>query len=153
MKGLLVGVFFTIKGLFQFISATSVVSFAVPNIWNDINSVTYCGFGYYLFTITVGLIGLMHMVFSTVTVVWSYKYLQRDKRPFDIHFAKQYYENYIGTSCNPAGLDSPSDNCLNTSVASGNIDIMNRNYGATKDYYEMNISLKDSGSQDYGRLH
>ena len=88
----------------------------------------------------VDLIG--PVVFSTV--VKSYKYRQRDERPFDTCFAEQHYENYIGTSCNPAGLDSPSDKCLNTFVASGDIYIiMNRDYGATKDYYEMNIRLKD----------
>ena len=93
MKGLLIGVFFAIKGLFQFIGAAAVVPFAIPKIWNHINSVPNCGFGYYLFTIVVGLIGLV--VFFMV--VRNYKYRQRDERPFDTRFAEQYYERYIGT--------------------------------------------------------
>ena len=92
MKGLLVGVFFAIKGLFQFISAAAVVPFAIPNIWDRIHSVTNCGFGYYLFTIVVASIGLL--VFSIV--VRRYSYRQRDERPFDTRFAEQYYERYIG---------------------------------------------------------
>ena len=92
MKGLLVGVFFAIKGLFQFISAAAVVPFAIPNIWNSIKSVTNCGFGYYLFTIVVSSIGLV--IFSVV--VRRYSYRQRDERPFDTRFAESYYERYIG---------------------------------------------------------
>ena len=106
MKGLIVGVFFAIKGLFQFISAAAVVPFAIPSIWNRNNSVINCGFGYYLFIIVVALISLV--VFSIV--VRSYKYRQRDERPFDTRFAEQYYERYIGTSQNPAaGMYSSSD--------------------------------------------
>ena len=94
MKGLLVGVFFAIKGLFQFISAAAVVPFAIPGIWNSINAVTNCGFGYYLFTIVVALIGLV--VFSVV--VRRYRYRERDERPFDTRFAERYYERYLGSS-------------------------------------------------------
>ena len=107
MKGLLVGVFFAIKGLFQFISAAAVVPFAIPNIWNHIYSVTNCGFGYYLFTIVVASIGLV--VFSVV--VRSYKYRQRDEKPYDQRFAEAYYERYIGStnSSAAAALHSPND--------------------------------------------
>ena len=106
MKGLLVGVFFAIKGLFQFVSAAAVVPFSIPKIWNRITSVPNCGFGYYLFTIVVGLIGLV--VFFVV--VRYYKYRQRDERPFDTRFAEQYYERYIGASPNSAtSAYSPSD--------------------------------------------
>ena len=80
MKGLLVGVFFAIKGLFQFISAVAVVPFAIPSIWNSITSVPNCGFGYYVFIIVIGLIGLV--VFSIV--VKRYKYRQRDERPLNL---------------------------------------------------------------------
>ena len=110
MKGLLVGVFFAIKGLFQFISAAAVVPFAIPNIWNHINSVTNCGFGYYLFTIVVASIGLV--VFSVV--VRSYRYRQRDERPYDTRFAEQYYEGIINNPHRAAAsvVYSPSDEFL-----------------------------------------
>ena len=92
MKGLLVGIFFAIKGLFQFIGVVTIFPFAIPRIWDHINAVTNCGFGYYLFTIVVALIGLV--VF--LVVVRRYKYRQRDERPYDPRFAEQYYERYIG---------------------------------------------------------
>ena len=117
MKGLLVGVFFAIKGLFQFISAAAVVPFAIPGIWNSINAVTNCGFGYYLFTIVVALVGLV--VFSVV--VRRYRYRERDERPFDTRFAERYYERYLGSSVGretervdrpTAALHSPNEGLL-----------------------------------------
>ena len=113
MKGLLVGIFFAIKGLFQLISAAAVVPFAIPNIWNHINPVTNCGFGYYLFTIVVALIGLL--VFSIV--VKRYRYRQRDERPYDSRFAEEYYERYTDTTQNP---ETSSDEYHNHGKDSGN---------------------------------
>ena len=92
MKGFLIGVFFAIKGLFQFIGAAAVVPFALPSIWDHVNALTNCGFGYYLFTLVVALIGVA--VFSIV--VRRYKYRQRDERPYDARFVERYYERYIG---------------------------------------------------------
>ena len=95
MKGLLVGVYFAIKGVFQAISAVSVVPFALQRIWTDKLSknppVTNCAFGYYLFTITVAVVGLI--LFSVV--VKRYRYRQRDERPYDQRFAEQYYQRCI----------------------------------------------------------
>ena len=142
MKGLLIGVFFAIKGVFQFISATAIVPFAIPKIWNHIISVTNCGFGgYYLFTIVVGLIGLV--VFSMV--VRNYKYCQRDERPYDTRFAEQYYERYIGTSHTPVtGMGSPRDSGLFTSTTRSST--INSDYGTTGEHDEINICLVDSAS-------
>ncbi len=92
MKGLLVGVFFAIKGLFQFISAAAVVPFAIPSIWNHINPVTNCAFGYYLLNIIVGITGLV--IFTVV--IKRYRYRQRDDRPYDPRYVEQYYDRYIG---------------------------------------------------------
>ena len=107
MKGLLVGVFFAIKGLFQFISAAAVVPFAIPSIWNGIHSVTNCGFGYYLLNVVVALTGLV--VFTIV--VRRYRYRQRDERPYDPRYVEQYYERYIGvpSHISTVGMYSSSD--------------------------------------------
>lgn len=95
MKGLLVGVYFTIKGVFQAISAVAMVPFALQRIWiNKLGKnppVTNCAFGYYLFTITIAFIGLV--LFSIV--VKRYRYRQRDERPYDQRFAEQYYQRCI----------------------------------------------------------
>ena len=133
MKGLLVGVFFAIKGLFQFISAAAVVPFAIPRIWNGIHSVTNCGFGYYLFTIVVASVGLV--VFSVV--VRRYSYRQRDERPYDTRFAEQYYERYIGlgssysrgTDNEEPELSSDDEESLSTSDNGGLINSVVRDYG------------------------
>ena len=135
MKGLLVGVFFAIKGLFQFISAAAVIPFAIPNIWKSISSVANCGFGYYLFTIVVASIGLV--IFSIV--VRRYRYRQRDERPFDTRFAEQYYERYINSAHSSAtGVHSPSDELVYHEelgyTCSDSSDVMSstsRDYGAT----------------------
>ena len=95
MKGLLVGVYFAIKGVFQAISAVAVVPFALQRIWirklGKNPPVTNCAFGYYLFTITVASIGLI--LFSIV--VKRYRYRQREERPYDQRFAEQYYQRCI----------------------------------------------------------
>ena len=155
MKGLLVGVFFAIKGLFQFISAVVVVPFAIPKFWNGINPVTNCAFGYYLFTIVVALIGLV--VFSVVTR--RYKYRQRDERPYDPRFAEQYYERYIGSTPNlAAGVYSPSDEhmChqeLGHTDSGDTINSVSRDYGATRCQKEASFSLIGGPSKDCRRLH
>ena len=110
MKGLLVGVYFAIKGVFQCLSAVVVVPFALRRIWIDKLGkhppVTNCAFGYYIFTITVASIGLV--LFSLV--VTRYKYRQRDERPYDQRFAEQYYQRCISERIqNPVGGNSQDE--------------------------------------------
>ena len=95
MKGLLVGVYFAIKGVFQAISAVAMVPFALQRIWtNKLGKnppTTNCAFGYYLFTIAVAVVGFI--LFSVA--VKRYRYRQRDERPYDQRFAEQYYQRCI----------------------------------------------------------
>ena len=82
MKGLLIGMFFAFKGIFQLISSVVLFLFSTNRIWvrsKHINAVTNCGFGYLLFTSVSGLIGLI--LFSVVAK--RYKYRERDDRPYD----------------------------------------------------------------------
>ena len=82
MKGLLIGMFFALKGIFQLISSAVLFLFSTNRIWvrsRHINAVTNCGFGYLLFTCVAGLIGLI--LFSVVAK--RYKYRERDDRPYD----------------------------------------------------------------------
>ena len=55
MKGLLIGTFFLIKGLFQFVG---ICSFPFYTWWGSETSFPSCGFVYYLVNITVAAIGL-----------------------------------------------------------------------------------------------
>ena len=83
MIGLLIGVFFAIKGLFQLISTTVLFLFSTNTIWvsKHVKAVTNCGFSYLLFTCVAALVGLI--LFSVVAR--RYKYRERDdrSRPYD----------------------------------------------------------------------
>ena len=84
MKGLLIGVFFAIKGFFQLISSIALVPISSDSIWSTGSMrqhppVTNCCFTYFLFTIVFALLGLV--LFSVV--VKRYKYRERDDRPYD----------------------------------------------------------------------
>ena len=84
MKGLLIGVFFSIKGIFQLISTLALLLFSANGIWagghaKEHPPVTNCGFSYLLFVCVAALIGLI--LFSVVAK--RYKYRERDDRPYD----------------------------------------------------------------------
>ena len=86
MKGLLIGTFFTIKGVFQLISVLVIL---IPfTVWKLDTSFSSCGFVYYLINIIVAFIGL-------VTYTWvarRYQYCQRDEPDNIYHYAEDYYD-------------------------------------------------------------
>ena len=76
MKGLLVGVFFAIMGIFEFLGSLMLLPFYLPQYWSNDNievPVVNCGFGYLLSVCAVGISGLV--LFSIAAK--SYKYRQR----------------------------------------------------------------------------
>ena len=84
MKGLLVGVFFAIKGLFQLSSAILLLPFSLPEVWSEGEFISSpramnCGFGYFLITCGLALIGII--LFSAVAK--RYQYRERDDPPYD----------------------------------------------------------------------
>ena len=87
MKGLLIGLVYAIKGLFQLIAALVIVLFYVP--WHGKSTFPSCGFYFYLMGLVVG-------VPSLVVYVWvarKYKNRVRDE-PSNIHqYAEEYYSN------------------------------------------------------------
>ena len=88
MKGLLVGVFFCIRAVYQLISGLALIPFSSESLWDSDHMrehppVTNCGFGYLLFTCVVALIGLILLL----VVARRYKYRERDDRPYDQRFA------------------------------------------------------------------
>ena len=83
MKGLLVGVFFAIRGLFRFLNSTVIIPLSLKQPWTsremiEHSPVTNCGFVYLLLTSVTGLIGLI--LFSLVAK--RYKYRTRDEGMF-----------------------------------------------------------------------
>ena len=101
MKGLLIGVFFAIKGIFQLISSMMLFPFSADSIWarahiSKSSPVINCGFSYLLFTFVVALIGIV--LFSIA--VKRYKYRERDDKPYDQSVVEEIF--YRRTLMRPA---------------------------------------------------
>ena len=89
MKGLIIGTFFAIKGIFQFLGATVLY---VPFLsWNLHSSFPSCGFVYYLVNILVALSGLV----AYTCVARRYQYRQRDEPDNVYRYAEDYYDRDI----------------------------------------------------------
>ena len=96
MKGLLVGVFLTVRAFCQLISSIALVPFSQTSIWDTASMrehppVTNCGFGYFLFVCLLALIGVTVFL---VVAKW-YRLRDRDDRPYDQRFAVDVYSRYI----------------------------------------------------------
>jgi peptide/histidine transporter 3/4 len=96
MKGLLVGVFFAIRGLFQFLNSIIIIPLSLRQPWASREMiehppVTNCGFVYLALTSVTGLIGLV--LFSLAAK--RYKYRTRDEGIFCQHDVEEIYDRYI----------------------------------------------------------
>ena len=96
MKGFLIGIFFAIRGLFQFLNSSVTLAFSLKHPWDsgkllENPPVTNCGFVYFLFTIVVGVIGLI--LFSIAAK--KYKYRERDEGLFRQQDVEDVYERYL----------------------------------------------------------
>jgi peptide/histidine transporter 3/4 len=98
MKGLLVGVYFAIRGVFQFINSITIIPISLEQFWVVGNlslrnhpSIISCGFIYLLITCMFGLIGLI--LFSVATR--KYKYRQRDELTFYQRDVEEIYDRYL----------------------------------------------------------
>ena len=85
MKGLLLGIFFSIRNLFQGIAVISTVPFGL--FWK-IESLS-CGSGFYAMYIVIGL--LEFVVFSCVSK--RYKYRNVNEPSNEYRYAEEYYSN------------------------------------------------------------
>jgi hypothetical protein len=96
MKGLLVGVFFSIRAFFELVSGVALIPFSYRPLWGSRHMrehppVTNCGFGYLCFTCAVALVGLI--LFGIVAR--RYKNRERDDKPYDQRFAVDVYSRYL----------------------------------------------------------
>ena len=108
MKGLLVGVFLSIRAFFQLVSGAALIPFSSEHLWNlpyqrEHPPVANCGFGYFVTTFAIAFVGLVLFL----TVAKSYKYRERDDKPYDQRFAVDVYARYIDQAYNS---NSASDN-------------------------------------------
>ena len=114
MKGLLLGVFYAVRGMFIVIGCALVFPFA-NTLWHSREGQLFdCGLSYYTFSVVLGVVGLV--VFS-LTARW-YQYRQREDRPYDHAYVENYYQRYMRTeSAPPSTINSPDENMLgNTSI-------------------------------------
>ena len=91
MKGFLVGVFFAIRGLFQFLNSIIIIPLSLKQPWAsgemiEHPPVTNCGFVYLLLTSVTGLIGLILFLLAAK----RYKYRTRDEEYFVKKLLKIY---------------------------------------------------------------
>ena len=96
MKGLLVGVFFAIRGLFQFLNSIVIIPLSLKQPWAGAEMiehppVTNCGFVYLLLTSVTGLIGLILFTLAAR----RYTYRTRDEGMFQQHEVEEVYDRYI----------------------------------------------------------
>ena len=85
MKGLLLGIFFSIRSFFQGIAVVSIVPFGT--VWK-IQSLS-CGSGFYAMYIVIGL--LEFVLFSCVSK--RYKYRNVNEPSNEYRYAEEYYSN------------------------------------------------------------
>ena len=84
MKGLLIGMLYAIKGVYQLLATILVVPFAVGYIYHP--SHISCGFIYYLVNIVIGLIAVL----TYMWVAKKYKYRERDEICEVHRYAEEY---------------------------------------------------------------
>ena len=84
MKGLLIGMLYAIRGLYQLVAALLILPFAVPPI-----QTISCGFWYYLMNIVIGVVALL------VYMCVAKRYRNRERDEFcNVHqYAEDYYSN------------------------------------------------------------
>ena len=86
MKGLLIGLLYAIRGVYQGIATLLVVPFALGSLDSVFPS---CGFYYYLVNVVLGVIAVLVYMW----VARRYRYRERDE-PSNIHrYAEEYYSN------------------------------------------------------------
>ena len=88
MKGLVIGTFFAIKGVFQLLGVVIIyLPFALG--WNIVCSFPICGFVYYLINAIIALIGIV----AYTCVARQYQYRVRDEPDNIYRYAEEYYAN------------------------------------------------------------
>ena len=90
MKGLLFGLFYTIRAFYQFLAAVTVMSFYYS--WKS--QLVSCKFTFYIVNLSLGL--LFFLIFVVVTR--KYQYRKRDDICNIYQYAEDYYSNQVGNN-------------------------------------------------------
>ena len=92
MKGLLVGMFFAIQGVFQLIGITAILPVSLTQPWPlTLPSVISCCSVYLGFVLLIGLLGFILFIFAAK----KYKYRERDDILFRQRDIEEVYSRYL----------------------------------------------------------
>jgi hypothetical protein len=107
MKGLLLGTYFAITGVYQFLSSVLIVPFTLNKPESNGLHPPHigCMFGYFLL---LCLIAFADLILFSVAAKW-YKYRERDDRPYDHRFVIDVYSRYLSQAQDCECSDSESD--------------------------------------------
>ena len=89
MKGMLIGLLYAIRGLYQLFSYLLVLPFATVKPFYTVHHIS-CGFWYYLTNIVIGVVALL--VYTCVAK--RYRYRVRDELCNVHQYAENYYSNH-----------------------------------------------------------
>ena len=91
MKGLLMGLFFALRGAFELLGAVFVVPFSSFGPWKYLPpTLPSCGFYYYLLRMVFGFAGIV----SYVITARKYTYRQRDEIINERVYIEEYFEHH-----------------------------------------------------------
>ena len=111
MKGLLVGVFFAIQGVFQLIGITAILPISLTQPWPlTLPSVISCCSVYLGFVLLIGLLGFILFIFAAK----KYKYRERDDILFRQRDIEEVYSRYLVQVPNITTTDDDSDSDYTT---------------------------------------
>ena len=113
MKGFLVGIYFAIKGLFQFLGSITIIPVSLNpplgiHSFDQLPPFISCGFIYLFFIAVVGLIGIV-LFFVAAR---KYKYRKRDEVMFRQRDVEEIYDRYltqVATTSSSTCYDSGDD--------------------------------------------
>ena len=88
MKGLVIGTFFAIKGVFQLLGV-AITYLPIAFKWNIMHTFPSCGFVYYLINAVIALIGIV----AYTCVARQYQYRERDEPDNIYRYVEEYYTN------------------------------------------------------------
>lgn len=91
MKGLLLGIFYALRGFYIMLGCAFTFPFALPNMWNGFRGILDCGFWYYLHNT---IFGVMSLVLAFTAIRW-YQYREREDQPYGPRYVEDYYHRYI----------------------------------------------------------
>ncbi len=124
MKGLLLGVFYGIRGFFIMLGCTFILPFTQEDFWKGYGNVANCGFYYYLVNAIFGSAGL---VLFWLAARW-YQNREREDRPYGPSYVDTYYSRVL-----PSPQEEGDGEGEGRTLVSQAPRILT-NYGATGDY-------------------